>query len=393
MKRKNKASRASGSRSGLQGKKIDIEIESLSNTGDGVGRLDNRVVFVPFTMPGDRLRVTVTADKRTFLLAEISELLAPSTDRIDPDCEYFQHCGGCAWQHIPYHYQLKVKAEHVADALERIGGIVDAPFAPIVPSVTDYHYRNRIQGTVRDGKFFQHRKSSQQLIAIASCLIADEKINNAIAERVPVMSPGKVEIAVVDEEIRLLPMIDRSTELGFRQVNSAVNTLLANLVLSLISKSQCKNVYDLYCGRGGWTNQIARENPALTVTGIDSARVNIEAATRSATELELSNVGYIQAKVEESLGVVGEKFTLYIVDPPRSGLDPLVTRALCKKRADDLIYVSCHPATLARDLKLLTEAAYRLELVQPFDMFPQTSHVECLVYLRSTARRSSQPSV
>ena len=383
MKKRKKSSHRGGeSNNGLRGKQIEIDVDSLSNTGDGVGRFGNRVVFVPYTMPGDRVRVAVTTDKRTFLQAEISEILSPSDDRIEPRCQYYKTCGGCTWQHIPYQQQLKTKADHVADTLKRIGGIENARYEPIVPSATDYYYRNRIQGVVRQGKFFQHKKNSQQLVAIDACLIADEKINNAIIDQLSNLPPGKVEIAVVEDEVRVLPVIGRSTELGFRQVNSHVDAVLTDIVLTLIADSQCRKVYDLYCGRGGWTNRIAQNNPALSVTGVDSVAVNINAAKQSAAELELTNVSYLQALVEETLGVIGQRHSLYIVDPPRSGLDPLVTKALCETPVDDLIYVSCHPATLARDLKHLTQAAYRVELVQPLDMFPQTSHVECLVHLQ-----------
>lgn len=375
-----------GERKKLTGTEIELEIDSLSNTGDGVGRFDGRVVFVPYTMPGDRLRATVTTDKRKFLLASLVELLAPSADRIQPPCKVFGQCGGCDWQHIPYQQQLQTKSDQVLDTLSRIGGLGHVPSLPIIVSSDPYFYRNRIQGVIRGSRFFQHRRGSHELVPVDTCHIADKRINEMVAAPLAQQADGDVEIAIVDDQAQLFPLHDRATELGFRQVNTAVSNRLDDLVLEILSQCQCANVYDLYCGRGGWTNRIAENYPALQVTGVDSLSVNIEAATTAASRMALANVTFIHASVEDSLSVLSSKDSVCIVDPPRSGLDSLVTRALCKKRPRDLIYISCHPASLARDLKILTEKAYRIITLQPLDMFPQTSHVECLVYLQSGSR-------
>ncbi len=382
MKRK-KSVIPAGKRRSLQGLQVEIDIESLSTTGDGVGRLDGRVVFVPYTMPGDRVRVAVHTDKRSFLQASLLEVLEASVQRVEAPCKYFSQCGGCDWQHIPYDLQLQTKADQVKDSLERIGAIADAPVIPIEASPMPFRYRNRIQGEVRSGEFFLHRKNSKELVAVDACMIADQRINEAIKNKLASVPDSKIEIAVVDQQACILAMADRGTELGFRQVNTPVSERLANLVLAIIADSRCGNVYDFYCGRGGWTNTIAQNYPDMKVTGVDSTLVNIQAATAAAKQRDLVNVCFVHARVEDSLSVIGSKNSLCIVDPPRSGLDPLVTTALCKKRPADLVYISCHPATLARDLKILTDAAYRIKMVQPLDMFPQTSHVECLVHLQS----------
>lgn len=383
MRRKKTTGKRFRSAAGLQQSEIEVEIDSLSHTGDGVARYDERVVFVAGTMPGDQVRAKVSADKRTFLQADVVDVLRPSADRIEAPCKYFGQCGGCDWQHIPYELQLKAKSSQITETLERIGGIADVTVLAIEPSMTPYHYRNRIQGQVVGGKYFQYRKNSRELVAVDFCKIADTRINAFIENKLVSVADGRVEIAVVDEQVEVLPIENRGTELGFRQVNSAVSSRLDELVLSAIAASGCNKVFDFYCGRGGWTNMIASAHPAITITGVDSTLVNVQAATHAAEQLKLNNVSYLHAKVEDSLSVMGSKNSLCIVDPPRSGLDPLVTQAFCKKPSSDLIYISCHPATLARDLKVLTQKAYGIKTVQPLDMFPQTSHIECLVHLQS----------
>lgn len=361
----------------------ELVIESLTNAGDGLGRQDQRVVFVPYTLPGDRVRIKITQRKKTYALGSVEEILEPGKDRIEAPCPYFGRCGGCDWQHVPYPMQLAAKQEQLLDTLTRIGLLKDLPMEDITPSSREYGYRNRIQGEIRAGSFHYKWRRSDQRIAIDRCAIAEDAINDFLQNADLTQCPqGRVEIAVVDGEVTVLAVNDKNTtELGFRQINTEISDTLTARLLERVAQSQCAQIIDLYCGRGQWTNAIAGQHGDKPVIGVDSSAENISAAREQSQALGLSNVLFHQAAVEKTLGKLDTGNSLCIVDPPRAGLDSTVTDALIANPCEQLIYVSCHPATLARDLKKLTEGGYRIETLAPLDMFPQTAHLECLVHL------------
>ncbi len=347
-----------------------------------MGHLDEQVVFVPYTMPGDQVRIKVQQDKGSFLIAELLEVVEPSADRIEPSCSYFGKCGGCDWLHIPYQMQLEVKVAELRETLARIGGLADIEIKPIISSPKPTRYRNRIQGQIRDGGFHFMRKKSNKLIAIAKCEIADDLINQRLEKGFAGMAAAKVEIGVTENKVSVEALKPKQTSaLGFRQVNTEMGQVLNDIVLEAVSNSDTTIVNDLYCGRGDWTNTIAKKLPEAAVLGIDAMPDNITLAQSRARQQGLQNVKYLLAKVEEALDKIKVKKSFCIVDPPRAGLDTAVCEALCKRPAKELIYVSCHAATLARDLKLLVNNGYQVGSVQPLDMFPQTSHLECVVKL------------
>ena len=169
----NKAKKKHHSASGkLKGKELQVDIVSLTNTGDGLARHDNQVVFVPYTMPGDTVRIKVLQDKGSFLIASFLEIVAESPDRIIPSCDYFGKCGGCDWLHIPYQLQLDVKVNELRETLSRIGGLPDTEIQEIIASPKSTRYRNRIQGHIQDNAFHFMRRGSNKLIAIRQCEIA-----------------------------------------------------------------------------------------------------------------------------------------------------------------------------------------------------------------------------
>lgn len=363
------------------GREVELQITALTNAGDGLGRLDNRVVFVPFTMPGDTVRIKVTQEKKSFVLGQLNDILEPSPDRIDPRCGVAGTCGGCDWQHVPYPMQLEAKQEQLIDTLKRVGSLESVKVEPIIAAAEPFGYRNRIQGEIRQGAFHFKQKRTESRVAVTRCEIADERINAFIAEDLSSVSPGKVEIGIVDGEVHVHPLNERrSTDLGFRQVNSAMSEALTQLLMDVVIASDCNQVHDLYCGRGDWTMAIANAQPSVSVMGVDSSEQNI--AVAQARSESLPNVTFERAKVEALLSTLNLEQGLCIVDPPRSGLDASLVESLCRNPARELIYVSCHPATLARDLKRLTETSYEITRLQPLDMFPQTAHLECFVHLR-----------
>lgn len=381
---KRKRHQASGK---LTGREFNLTITALTNAGDGLGHIDEQVIFVPYTMPGDEVRVRVMQDKGSFLIADLLEVVCPGPDRIKPACEYFGQCGGCDWLHIPYELQLKEKVTHLCETLNRIGGLAELEIKEIIASPRHTNYRNRIQGQLKDGAFHYRRKGSNKLISIAECQIADELINLQLAKGFDRTGAGRVEIGVSDNKVTVVPLYNKqSNPLGFRQVNTEMGALLTELVLSALNDAEAGTIYDLYCGRGEWTNAIAQLSPDKTVLGIDAMADNITLAKSNARQLGIQNVEFIQAKVEEALDKIKVKNSHCIVDPPRAGLDAAVCSALCKRPAKGLIYVSCHAATLARDLKILVASGYEVSSIQPLDMFPQTSHLECVAKLSSSTR-------
>lgn len=370
----------------MEPKEAELTIDSLTNSGDGLGRLDERVVFVPYTMPGDKVQIKITQRKKNFMLAEAIDILEEGPGRVKPRCAVFERCGGCDWQHVPYTDQLKAKEEQLRDTLTRIGTLGTVPIEPIAHGGQEFNYRNRIQGEIRGGKFHYKRRRSDERVAIDRCEIAEEPINEWLASDLSEVPAGRVEVAVVDGAVVVVPISEKNTtELGFRQVNTEVSQIMTDRLLESVKNSTCTKVVDLYCGRGNWTNQIAALHTDKQVMGVDASPENIEAARAESREMKLGNVQFHLSPVETIIGKLPVETSLCIVDPPRSGLDATVTERLSRNRPAELIYVSCHPATLARDLRLLTDAGYQITTLLPLDMFPQTAHLESFVHLTANS--------
>ena len=365
-----------------------MDIESLGNNGDGIGRYEGKVIFVPFTLPGETVRVKVTARKKSYLRAVKIETVHSVAERQTPPCPYFERCGGCEWQHVSYALQLKTKVEQLTDVLARIGQLKSPSINTIVPSDTPYHYRNRIRGTLRNGRFHFQQRGSNKLIAIDQCAIAEPAINRQLEEGLAHVPEGRLEISSDGCETVILPMTDdHATDIGFRQVNTSVSTALTKMIEAAVQRHQGEHYIDLYCGRGNWSIDMARRYAGSRIVGVDSSAHNIEQARKAAQTAQLTNVRFEHGRVEKIVKVLPLNNSLCIVDPPRAGLDEKVCSALCDNPPELIVYISCHPASLARDLRKLTESRFGVSSITPFDMFPQTSHLECVCILD----RSAQP--
>ncbi|MFK8082335.1 MAG: class I SAM-dependent RNA methyltransferase [Granulosicoccus sp.] len=359
-----------------------VDIDSLGNNGEGVGRHEGQVVFVPYTLPGERVRVKPTSRKKSFIRGQVLETLKSSPDRQTPPCHYFGQCGGCDWQHLPYELQLDAKVQHLIEVLTRIGKIDHPPIKPIIASDKPFNYRNRIQGVVRNKQFHYRQRSSSELVAINNCVIAEDVINEYLDAAAFDGLDGKVEIAVNDGELSVLPINDdNATDAGFRQVNTCVNEHLTRLLASIASEHHDKRCIDLYCGRGNWSIDMAQRYPDTHVIGVDSSETNIGIARDRAINAGISNVRFQHGRVEKLLKSLPLASSFCIVDPPRAGLDEAVCSALCHNPPQVIVYISCHPASLARDLALLIQGGFKLESMTPLDMFPQTAHLETLSIL------------
>lgn len=368
---------------------IVCTIHSLVNGGDGVARHAGQVIFIPFTVPGEKVKVKLVERKKSFIRGQLVQIIERSPQRLAAPCPHFEHCGGCDWQHLPYAMQLQAKTQHLSDALQRIGALQEIPMQPMLPSDNDYHYRNRIQGVIYQGRFHFKQRGSRQLVAISQCAIAEKTINETLANDIEHAPEGRVEIAVHGDAVSIVALKDeQDDDTGFRQVNTSVSERLTSMIKSIAIEHPGDHCIDLYCGRGHWTIDMAKSIPHASVLGVDSSEKNIRAARDAAQQAGLSNVHFQHGRVEKLLKSLPLQNSFCIVDPPRAGLDEKVCRALCQHAPQKIAYISCHPASLARDLSILTAQHFTLNSVTGLDMFPQTAHIESMSVLSRVAGAS-----
>jgi len=364
---------------------VDLKIEDIAFGGKGVAREQGKAVFVPYTVESELVSAEIVREKKQFAEAELVEVKQASPDRVEPQCPYFGRCGGCAYQHMSYEHQLAIKWRQVRDALERIGKLKDVPMRPIIPSPEQYGYRNRITVHAQEGVIGFFRRDSHRLIDIEHCPISRGGVNRALAEL-------RAQPHVRDGHYTLRASANARV---FSQTNDAVAKTLRDLVVDLVPRNQ-ELLIDAYCGSGFFAKALL--DKFERVIGIDWDRFAIAAAKENATGKET----YIAGDVESELQQVGAVHpnrpvsandvqagrlrsiapTTLIVDPPATGLSAEVRKAILDLSPMTLIYISCNPPTLARDLRELREK-FVIESVTPLDMFPQTAEIEVLVHLHA----------
>jgi 23S rRNA (uracil1939-C5)-methyltransferase len=359
-------------------RKVDLKIEDIAFGGKGVGREQGKAIFVPYTIESELVSAEIVREKKQFAEAELVEVKEDSSHRVQSECPYFGHCGGCAYQHIDYEHQLAIKWRQVRDVLQRIGKLKDVPLRPIIPSPKQYEYRNRITVHVQDGVIGFFRRDSHCLIDIERCPISCDEVNRALTE-LRERSPRDGHYT-----LRASP-----SPRVFSQTNDGVADKLRDLVVDLVPADQ-DLLIDAYCGAGFFSKALL--DKFEHVVGIDWDKFAIAAASKNATVKET----YIPGDVEQELSranvtALSHQFlsiksrglpaNTIIVDPPGTGLSANVRKVLIDLTPTTLIYVSCNPATLARDLKEL-QVKFTIDSVTPLDMFPQTAEIEVAVRLR-----------
>ena len=361
---------------------IDLKIEDIAFGGKGVGREQGKAIFVPYTIQGELVSAAIVREKKQFAEAELVDVKESSPHRVTPDCPYFGQCGGCAYQHVGYEHQLAIKWGQVRDVLQRIGKLKDIPLQRIIPSPKPYGYRNRITVHAQDGVVGFFRRDSHRLIDIERCPISCDEVNRELRD-LRGRNPR-------DGHYTLRTSSGRRV---FSQTNDEVADELRNLIVDLVPPDQDLLV-DAYCGAGFFAKALL--NKFECVIGIDWDKFAIAAAKENATEKET----YIAGDVGEELQKVGPVHpnrppvndidpgrlrsipdTTIIVDPPAAGLSANVRRSILDLAPATLIYVSCNPATLARDLKEL-HGKFTINSVTPLDMFPQTAEIEAVAHLQ-----------
>jgi len=346
---------------------VDLKIEDVAFGGKGVARENGKAVFIPFTIDGELVSAKITREKKQFAEAEIVDLREKSPHRVEPPCPYFGRCGGCAYQHIDYAHQLEIKSRQVRDVLQRIGKLKNVSMRAMVPSPLTYAYRNRVTVHAENGVIGYFRRDSHRLIDIEHCPIAMEEVSRELADlRSHDVRDGHYTLRA------------RSEPRVFSQTNDGAATALRDLIVQLMPPNQ-DLLIDAFCGTGSFARALV--DKFERVVGIDWDRFAIAAAKENASTKETYVAGDVDAELTSLLKKCDRDKTAVIVDPPAVGLSAPLRKTIVDLAPATLIYVSCDPATLARDLADLQQR-FKIESVTPLDMFPQTAEIEVVAQLQ-----------
>jgi 23S rRNA (uracil1939-C5)-methyltransferase len=379
-----------------------LTIEKLVYGGEGLARLEGKVVLTPFVLPGEVVRAETERAKNDLWRGRLMEVLQPSASRVTPGCPYFQRCGGCQYQHIDYLVQLEQKREILREALQRVGKIEFAGEIGVI-SGEPWQYRNRVQLHIDGGNVGYFGQGSRHLCAIDHCPIAAPMLNSTIAKLKEMLSgfqsvttaielftnETEVQVNVVDrvprQALGMLATLGVTTPIeyeGFRVSRNSffqVNRFLIDrLVESAVADAQGGWAVDLYAGVGLFSVKLAER--FAKVTAVESSGSGFRDLEHNIAQRGLS-VAAENRNVEDYLAGLEETPDFILADPPRAGLGKLVVKELARIRAPRLTIVSCDPATLARDLQGLIAENYRIEKITLVDLFPQTFHLETVVEL------------
>jgi tRNA/tmRNA/rRNA uracil-C5-methylase (TrmA/RlmC/RlmD family) len=350
---------------------------------------DEFVVFVPFVITGETVEVEVTEVKKNFARAKLLRVVSPSPERITPECRYFGACGGCQYQHLAYPLQLRIKHKQISDLFERVGKISPEKIQPVLPCPSPYGYRNRIMirsqwnGPAKKLEIGYIRADNHFVEDIEECKIAEPALNEQIRQ-VRANPPPKGGIKVV---LRVQPENWEVPRDSFFQNNFFLLPPLVETVRNFLQTGGARHLIDLYCGVGFFGIEAA--DTVDSFVGVEYDQLAIQAAQKNLAARNINNGEFIAAQAEDVLPGLLKKHpaekTAVLLDPPRKGCWPGLLKLLRETKPAQLIYVSCHPATMARDLNILcSDGVFELTHVQPLDMFPQTQHVECVANLRAT---------
>ncbi len=349
---------------------LSLTIHDVAFGGKGVARHDGKVFFIPFTIPGETVTARVIRQKKNFGEASLVSVDAPSPDRVAPPCPYFGRCGGCSYQHIAYPRQLEIKAAQVEQTLRRVGKLEHVPMRPIIAAPAPFGYRNRIRVHVAGGVTGFFAQDAHTLVDVEQCAIAAPVVNKALREL------RQARVGEGDYSLRA-----KGGGPYFEQTNPAVTRELLALVEATAPRGHALLV-DAYCGAGLFAKQLAGHFGK--VIGIEENESAIEKARRATAPHEHYVQGDVSAHLGDILASHDAARTTVLLDPPATGIEPRVTDLLLAAAPAEILYVSCNPGTLARDLAALCRS-YELLAVTPLDMFPQTAEIEVLAHLRLRA--------
>lgn len=399
---------------------MEVLIERIDNFGRGLGYIDGKICFVPNALPGETVDVEITYSTKKFIEAKVLNYITKSSDRINIQCPFYSSCGACQFLNMSIIKENEFKTDKVKNLIKRIGNI-NTDLVRDCVSVNEYNYRNKATFHVENNKLGYYQEKTNSLVEIDNCLILREEINNTIPKLQEIINfkennikeimircgnntsnlmvnfIGKVknldgvedffDVVYVNDKLiigsTMISLIGRFefkvSPKSFFQVNGKLVENLYDEVLNYCIENKPKNVLDLYCGTG--TIGIYISDVVNRVLGIDMSESSINNALDNRELNNIKNVEFICSKVEDYIDKIIGKHDLVVVDPPRAGLDKKTVEYLKKISSNAIIYISCDPATMARDLSQLSDT-YKIESIKPFNMFPKTYHVECVCVLK-----------
>lgn len=403
---------------------ITLELTDMAHGGDAVGRYDGRAVFVPLGIPGETVRVCVEHEHKRFANARLLEVVEPSPDRVTPPCRYFGLCGGCQWQHIAYEAQLRFKEGIVRNQLQRLGGQYETLVRPVIGMDEPWGYRNHVQLTMdRRGQLGYQALKRHDVVPVDACYITHPYLDElwdaldldldlsrvslrcgaATGERLilfegrdddlPILeldapvsclfqaADGRMVVLAGDAHYceRLRDILFQVSGPSFFQVNTGQAERVLDVVEGYLALDSQETLLDVYCGVGTFALTLART--ARHVIGVEASPWAIHDAVANADRADFANVELYEGLAEEVLPSLDVAPDAVVVDPPRAGCAPEALSAIARSGPSRIVYVSCDPATLARDVASLADMGYRLMEAQPIDMFPHTYHIETVAKL------------
>ena len=385
---------------------IEVEISSLTNMGQGVARTDdNWVILIPFCLPGEKVVARIYRNQKNYSEADLLRVISPSPERVSPECNLFGKCGGCQYQHLNYSEQLRWKKKQVEELLLHMADIT-FEVDEVTPSPDKYSYRTKLtphfnkpkEGKVGPIGFQQTGRKS--LIDVDECPIAHQIINNNLENirkevtqnadsykrgstlLIRVDTNGKIHTKPESIAIEKVGALEFHFPAGsFFQNNASILEDFTRYVRSEAESSERKYLIDAYCGAGLFS--LTAASAFEKVIGIEVSVHSIKWAQFNAKINNISNTTFFAGKVEKlftNVDVNGSK-TAVVIDPPRKGCSEDFLNQLFEFSPNTVIYVSCNPSTQMRDLKLFLKSGFQLKRVMPFDLFPQTKHLECVMTL------------
>ena len=402
---------------------VTLQLRDLAQDGDAVGLYEGRAVLVPLGIPGETVRVELLQGRRGQARARLVEVTRPAPERVAPPCPYFGRCGGCHWQHIAYDAQLRLKRELVASRLQRIGRQPKPLVLPTIGMEDPWSYRNHVQFALdKAGRFGYQALRSHDIVPVEECAITHPLLDElwdaldvesgawqrvslragiATGEQMVILEGHDAQAPELEADIpvsclyqfpdgeilvmagnsfyheRLLGRTYRISGPSFFQVNTLQAERLLSIVISYLDLQPHETLLDAYGGVGAFALSLAPH--AARVIGIEESPWAHADALANRTDAD--RVEFIQGRVEDVLPTLGGPCDAVVLDPPRSGCATRALEALARCQPGRIVYVSCDPATLARDVAQLAALGYALVEVQPVDMFPQTYHVESVALL------------
>lgn len=389
---------------------MEVTIIDMDHQGRGIGKIDNKVIFIPNALVGEIVDIKITNSKKNFSEGEVIKFIKKSPKRINEACLY--NCGGCDLLHLSYEDQLSYKQNKVEEIIKKFTNL-NIKINKIIPSDNIYNYRNKVTFHV-DKNIGLYKKKTNELIPVEKCLLADDKINNILnelrkldlstVENIVVRASNNETMISYSGKIPNIVSLDVSTivenniilkgngyikeTLGnldflispesFFQVNTKQTIKLYDKVKEYASLTGNEKVLDLYCGTG--TIGLYLSDKASSVLGVELNKDAINDANKNKELNSITNASFIAGDAKEVIKKTNFKPDVIVVDPPRSGLFKGMVADIVSFNAKKIVYVSCDPITLARDLKELSEF-YDIKEIQPVDLFPNTYHVECVCLL------------